>query len=210
MSAPHPGAVAGGSPAERWAPVLTVLRHLAGWAVGSVLAGFAWLIVMQEGVSRGWTDVDYVTAMGTLAGATDPDITRNGWYVTMALWAVLSAVLLVAGRLVPGPWWRTALFAAIVPFLLWGFLFMGLVDAREPELAAGLFGLDDGWVPIVLAAAASVLTCITLFRVSALLSGLEWWRPKQHSLEASLAALQTPSLELPEERPEDRREGAGA
>jgi hypothetical protein len=194
----------------RLSRLVALLRQAAGILVGGLLASLVWVFFLQEGVERGWTTVDWVRPLGELLGAGPDEAARLGWYASMVAWVALALVLVPAARLVGGSLWRRTLAVAAVPFLLWGLLFMGLVDAREPEWAAGLLGWESGWEAAAMALAGSVFSTVLLLRVHDLLSGTTWWEPKEHSLEASLAALAAPSLELPEQRPEQGGERPGA
>jgi hypothetical protein len=193
-----------------WPTVVVVARHVVAVVVAGGLSGVVWLIVMQEGVRQGWMDHDFNQAMGELLPGGG-DAARIGLRWTMVVAVGLAALYaLVEPRLTRGAW-RRGLWWAWVPFLLWGLVLAPLAGSRLDDDPGGLFGVDGGASSIFVGAAAAVLTALTLARCYDLMRRSWWWRPRrvEQEREATVEALTTPgSLELPEERPEDRRVGS--
>jgi hypothetical protein len=192
-----------------WPRVVVVARYVVAVLVAGGLSGVVWLIVMQEGVRQGWMDHDYNQAMGELLPGT-ADAARNG-----LRWTMLVALGLAALYALIEPWltrgaWRRGIWWALVPFLLWGLVLAPLAGSRLQDDPGGLFGVDGGGTSVLVGAAASVLTALVLARCYDLMRSAWWWRPRkvEEEREAIVEALTAPgSLELPEERPEDRRVG---
>jgi hypothetical protein len=192
-----------------WPTLVLVARHVVAVVVAGGLSGVVWLIVMQEGVRHGWMDHDYNQAVGELLPGGG-GVAQNGLRWTMLFALGLAAVYaLIEPWLTRGAWWR-GIWWALVPFLIWGLVLAPLAGSRLEDDPGGLFGVDGGGKSILVGAAASVLTALTLARCYDLMRSAWWWRPRkvEEEREATVEALTAPgSLELPEERPEDRRVG---
>jgi hypothetical protein len=192
-------------------------RRLLGVAIGGGLGAVAWLIVMQDGFQRGffgrrWSDQDFASAMGKLFGAgEDANIRQRGFYVTLAIAAVVVALYGLAARL-PWRWQYHALALAGAVFLLWGLVFCPIVAARESSENGGILGSDAGATAWVVAALASLAFAFVAVRIYRLMREADWWVPGRRRIEASqtleamgVADAQADalsSLELAEERRE--------
>jgi hypothetical protein len=168
---------------------------------------------MQEGVRHGWTTHDFNLAVEHSLGH---ESNRSGLIGTLVLGVGAALVYALFERWVPGGWVRSSLVLALVIFLAWGLLFCTQVDATAERLPDGSlqvtpsdpFGVDGGaWTP-VLAAGASLLAGVIIGRCYSLMREPSWWRPRERQLSETIEAITDPaSLELPEERPEERRVG---
>jgi hypothetical protein len=194
---------------RHWGRVVDVTRYVAAVVVAGGLSGVTWLIVMQEGVRHDWMDHDFNQAMGELLpGSGDP--ARVGLRWTMIIALGLAILYALVEPVLARPSWRWGLRWAIVPFLLWGLLLAPLAGSRLDDDPGGLFGVDGGWASLLVGAAAAVLSTLVLARCYALMRSPFWWRPRrvEEEREEMIEALTAPgSLELPEERPEERRIG---
>ena len=191
----------------RWDLVWALGRRLAGVIVGGALGALVWLIIMQEGLRHGWTDHDFNDGMGALLGASG-DAERTGFRGTLVLGLLLGVVyVLVQPWIARRVWWRGLAFT-LVPFVLWGAVFCPLIDSRVAGDPSGLFGSDAGSWTWLVALAASLGYTVVLARVYALMSTAWWWRPREREVAETIEAITEPgSLELSEERPEERRVG---
>jgi hypothetical protein len=202
--------------------VLAGARHIAGVLFGGLLGGTVWLVVMQEGPERNWSDHDYLDMMGQVFVARSGNVAKAGLWATLAIGVALTALYaLVVDPLLAKRGPRRAAFAfAAVPFLLWGPAFAPVVtawkdtaaDVAPERIPGGVFGLDGGGATIVLGIAASILFALTAARVYRLMCTGTWWRARdrRHVLaQEVLEELTSRSFELPEEGPEEGGEGAG-
>jgi|GEM_PF-4082821 len=164
-------------------------RALLAVVVSALLGGFAWLIVMQKSLEEGWTDHDFNGGMGLLVGAEDEQVSRQGFYVTMAAWLVIAIAFDLASRIRRAPWLVRGLVLAGALLLLWGLVFGPLVASRVDEVPAGVFGADAGGASAVVALVASLAAGITLARAHALVRSTAWWEPKHFDLRESLEEL---------------------
>jgi hypothetical protein len=199
---------------------LSALRHLCAMITAGVVGGVVWLVVMQEGPERDWSDHDFNQIMGQLVVGREDDVARAGFLVTMPAAIVLAALYaLIEGR-TGRSGLRLPLVFSLAPFLLWGLVLSPGVtaykdtalDVARQEIPGGFFGTESGVVAVILAAVASVLFGLAASRVYRLMRTPEWWRSRgdTHSV-GTLDAIIAPkgSLELSEQRPEEGREGAG-
>jgi hypothetical protein len=202
--------------------VLAGLRHVAGVVFGGLVGGTVWLVVIQEGPERNWSDHDYNEMMGQVFVNRAGDVAKTGLWATLAIGVALTALyaLVVDPLLAKRGARRAALTFAAVPFLLWGLAFAPTVTAyrdtaagvpREP-IPGGVFGLDGGAATLVLGLAASFLFALAAARIYRLMCTGTWWRARGRGHELAqevLEELTSRSFELPEERREESREGAG-
>ncbi|MDX6645683.1 MAG: hypothetical protein QOK40_1410 [Miltoncostaeaceae bacterium] len=169
-------------------------RSLGGVVIGGGLGAAAWLVVMQDGYQRGffgrrWSDQDFASALGKLAGASQGIIRQRGFYVTlvvvaavMVLYGVVAHVL--ASRL-PQRWQLHALGLGAFVFLLWGLVFSPIVSAREPSEKGGVFGIDAGGTTWLVALLASMAFAVVAVRIYRLMTDEGWWIPGRRKIEAS-------------------------
>ena len=214
---------AGSGPTRAGALARAALRHASGVVLGGLLAAVAWLIVMQEGVLRGWTEHDYLQTIGQVVVGRADNVARAGMRLTLVLAVGIAAIYaLVFDRFVRGRGWTRALIFAAVPFLLWGLVLApfagGLKDTAageaRVEIPGGPFGLDGGGATILIGAVASVVYAFIVARCYRLMRQERWWvaareRPGALAREAIEEIITPGSLELPEERREDSGERAG-
>lgn len=211
---------------EHEATIATTFPNLVRWTrltaavvVSGVLAALTWLFILQEGhtgsiFGRSWSEHDFPEGLGHALNVGDPS--HTGLYVTLALGVVVAIVFALVARWLPGRGIVKGITFAPVLFLAWGLVFAPLVDSREVlqdaefvYLPTGLFGIDAGAGTILSGVAASLIAGVILARVYQLARDGEWWKEHPavgHGLvdEETSAAL----LELAEQRPEQRVEGA--
>ena len=164
-------------------------RNVFAVVLAGFLGGILWLIVMQKALAYGYTDHSFNAAMGLTLGATEEQISREGFYATMVVWLVLAVAFDPMTRLWRAPWWQHALPLGAVVFLLWGAVFGPLAAGRQDEVPAGLFGADAGSATVVVALVAAAVAALTVARVHALVRSAEWWEPKHFDLRESLEQL---------------------
>lgn len=218
------GATGAATPGPRTvgAAIRSGLRRAAAVGLAGALGGIAWLVVMQEGHERGWTEHDFNQMLGQLFVDRSADVARAGLWGTLALGA---AVALVYGLVIEplvrsrGRWWPP-LTLALILFLLWSLAFAPVVTAyvdtapSEPprEIPGGPFGLDAGVETFVLGLVASLVAAAVIARVHRLAIDPGWWAAKHRPVEVTEEALEEilsgGSLELSEQRPEEGREPA--
>jgi hypothetical protein len=206
--------------------ILRLLRHLAGVVVGGALGGIVWLIVLQEGPERQWSDHDYNQIIGQVFVGREDDVATAGFLATLvagvALAALYAFVFEPLGRK-RGRAWAPVVFAA-VPLALWGLVLSPgvtaykdtAIDVRPEVIPGGVFGLDAGFFTLVLGAVGSLLFALAVSRIYRLMTAPSWWKSRgsDHAmpkgvLEGLIAQTPDASLKLPEERREEGGEGAG-
>jgi len=204
------------------ARALTTLRHVGGVLVGGLLGGILWLVIMQEGPERGWSEHDYNQMIGQLLVDRSGDVEHAGLWATLVAGVALATVYAVAfdrlsrrlGAI------GASLAFAVVPLLLWGLALSPLTTAYvdtvpgvpRRTIPGGPFGLDGGTGALVLGVIASIAFGLVAGRVYRLMQAAEWWRSRgaRHEMaEEVLSELAGGSLELPEEMREERSEGSG-
>jgi hypothetical protein len=196
------------------AAAASLARRLGGIVIGAGLGAILWLVVMQDGYQRDffgrrWSEQDFARALGKLAGGAEGSFRQRGFYVTVAIAAVLVAVYALVANRLPGSWVRHALGVGAAVFLLWGVVFSPIVAAREPTENGGVFGFEASGTTWFVAAVASLALAFVAVRIYRLMSGAEWWVPGRRRIEASatleamgVAGAETDalsSLELAEE-----------
>ncbi|MBI2684379.1 MAG: hypothetical protein HYX33_03145 [Actinobacteria bacterium] len=180
------------------------LRYVASLPAAAIVGTLVWLIVMQEGETRGWTKHNDVVALGRVFGANPDGAPKRGFVVTFVAFFLVAAVVSALSRRLPRGTGIAAAVVAPVPFLVWGLVVGPIAANRAPEIPSGLFALDGGVVNPVLAAIASYLASLVLVRTLRVMESAEWWRPGRGP-ERGLG-VDVASLELPEERGEERDE----
>ena len=215
-------------PAQRRAgtTATAALRHIAGVAVSGMVGAVVWLVVMQEGPERNWSDHNYNQVVGQVFVGREDDVAKAGFVATLAIGVALAAVYaLVIGPLIgrKGPR-RAALVFAAVPLLLWGLVLAPRVtaykdtalDEARQTIPGGVFGWDAGGITLLLAVVASLLFALSVDRIYRLMRAADWWRSRgdndamrQETLDQLVAPAPGPSLEFPEQRREEGREGPG-
>jgi hypothetical protein len=213
-----------------WASPLSALRHIAGVVFGGAIGGIVWLVVLQEGPERGWSDHNYNQVMGQVFVGREDDVARAGFYGTIAVGIALAAVYaLVFEPLARGKHRAVApLVFAAVPLLLWGFVLSPgvtayadtAIDVESQVIPGGVFGLDGGRVTLVLGIVGSLLFALAVSRIYRLMTMPAWWKSRgsNHSMaqgvldgliSRSAPAPSPESLKLPEEGREEGDKGAG-
>ena len=189
----------------------TAWRQAIGVLTGGVLGAGVWLVVVQQGREWDLTDVDFVRGVATIFGSDGVDrraVGSYGLYVTLAMGVILVAVHALAGtRLVRRGWWYQTVPLAALSFLLWAVV-------MSPTRPSGLFGLSAGGItsPAVFLVGGAAFAIVAV-RCYSLITGSGWWEEKHEDISAGLdkiSATRRPSLELPEERPEEGRVGPGS
>lgn len=199
------------------------LVHAGRWAaavvVSGALAAMAWMFILQEGhtgriFGRTWTDHDFPDGLGNLVGAEDT--ARAGLWLTLGLGVLLALVYVLVERRLPGRGTLKGVAFAPFLFLSWGLVFTPVVNSRQVlqgaeivYLPTGAFAWEAGTGAIPLAIAASLVAGALLARVTTMMRGAAWWHehpPLAHGVADEATAEQL--LELAEQRPQERVEGA--
>lgn len=210
--------------------VLAALRHVAGVVVGGAIGGIVWLVVLQEGPERNWSDHNYNQIMGQVFVGREDDVARAGFYGTLLFGIALAAIYaLVFEGFFRGKHRALApLTFALVPLFLWGLVLSPgvtafedtAIDVRPQVIPGGAFGLDGGGVTLVLGIAGSLLFALAVSRIYRLMTTPAWWRSRgsDHSMakgvldeliSRSTSTAAPDSLKLPEEGRKEGGEGAG-
>lgn len=204
-------------------------RWATAVALGGVLAGAVFLIMVQGSHHKGYTDLDFNHSLGTLVGGdAQREASREalgvvgdsagptGFWVTALLGIALVMVhsLLVLRFARGRPWYLQAVPLWIVTALLLGLVYGPLVGSSVDGAEAGVFGIDAGGFTAVVLILCALGFALVAARTFGLAIGREWWEAKEESLEKGLEVVEglevvaepagAPSLELPEERGEDR------
>lgn len=202
------------------------MRQVSAVVLAGLMGALTFLIAIEGSFRQGYTDLDYSHVLGTLIEGTSEEARSTdafsvvgdtagpaGLYATLLGGLVLAIVHAVAVvPLVRRGWIVRGLAIGAVAALVVGFVFCAVADARL-DTPTGLFGVDAGWFTPVVIVLSSLLCGLVLSRVHSLVASASWWEPKKEDIAAeleSIAALEPdgPSLELPEEGPEQRRVGA--
>lgn len=215
------------------APVTPVMRDLsmqvrtvARFVVGVLLAGLVgaliFLILVQEGFRRGYTDFDFNHVLGTLVKGTADEARStqdalgivgdtagpSGVYSTIAAAFVIVAGYALVIRVVRRHWLLQGFGLAAVTFLALGLGFGPYADSRL-DTPTGFFGIDAGAATPLVMAVAALGFGITAARVYGLVHDAGWWEPTRSPMEDVLQMDQgrRGSLELPEEGRQGGRVG---
>jgi hypothetical protein len=204
--------------------VIGVVRAVAAIVVSAVVAALVFLIMMQGTFRQGYTDLDFNHVLGTMIrgsaeerrGASDAfaivgdTAGPTGLYATLAGAAVLMVVfsLLIAPR-VRRHWTIQGLVLGAVTTRVVGLLFCAVADARL-DTPTGLFGVDAGGVAPLAIVCSSLAFGLIAARCHSLMTDMGWWEEREEDVAAEIESIVEldPSLELPEERGEQRRVGA--
>ncbi len=208
-------------------------RRCAAVLMAALVAGVVFLIMVQGSLHKGFTDLDFNHTLGVLIGGDAVRETSHAALgvsgdsagPTGLLWTAVFAVLvcaayaLVAGRWARRRWYLAALPFGLVVFLLISLVYMPVVDASVDGVSVGLFGVGGGGITPVVFLLSSLGFALVAARVYALGTDNEWWTPRTHDAEHALMEFEggealelgevvtedslRPSLELPEQRPED-------
>lgn len=187
---------------------------------GGLVAGVAFLILIQEAERRGHTELDFNHTLGTIVLGGEPasETTRaalgvigdpaapRGLLTTMILAVVMMAVHAAAVvPLVRRGWLIQGLVLGAVTFLAVGLIYPPLASDHLDQ-SLGPFGSGFGTSTVVAFAVASLGYGIAGSRCYSLIVSAPWWVPRGDDLETALQEVDLgglPSLELPEERRED-------
>lgn len=183
------GEVPPGPPAGLRGTLWTATRRALAILLGAVLAGAVWMIVVQKAFERGWTDQNFTAGMGVAVGATENDIPRNGFYVTMLAWIGIAVVYDLAARVARVHWLARAAGLGAAVLLLWGLVYCPVLDDRAPNIPAGVFGSEAGASAVVVALAAALAAALVLARVHDLVRDTRWWEAKHFDLRESMEAI---------------------
>jgi hypothetical protein len=204
--------------------VSTVFRALVGIALGALIAAIVFLIMMQGSFRQGYTDLDFNHVLGTLIKGTAEEQRAasealgvigdtagpTGYYATLIGAGVLMVVFAVAiAPFVRRHWVIQGLVLGALTALVVGVGFCAVADARL-DTPTGIFGADSGAMTPLIIIISSLTFGVVGARCYTLAMTASWWEEREEDVEAeieSIAQLE-PSLELPEEGPEDRRVGA--
>lgn len=208
------------------ARLLAALRHIAGVVVGGAIGAIVWLVVMQEGPERDWSEHDFNQIMGQAFVGREDDVRVAGFVATLLVAIAIAAVyaLVVEPLLGKRAAWRAPIAFAPVPLLLWGLVLSPgvtafkdtAIDVKPERIPGGVFGFDSGETALVLAIVASVLFALAVSRIYRLMVIPSWWRSRGDDAAAGHGVLGDllirpidPSLELAEKRREEGGEGPG-
>ena len=199
------------------------IARVAFAIIGSgIVAGIAFLILIQEAERRGHTDLDFNHTLGNIVeGAQTQDATTSsalgvigdtaaptGLVATLVLSGVLMAVhgLVVVPLVRRAGWFVQGLVLAVVTFLAVGLIYPPLAS-EHLEQPLGPFGSGYGTSTVVSIAVACLGFGVVGGRCYALIHSAAWWTPRGDELEDVLEEVnmgRPASLELPEQRGEDR------
>jgi hypothetical protein len=205
--------------------VSATARFVCAAILGGAVAGAVFQIMAQGSFRKGHTELDVNHVLGTAVQGTAEETSSRealgvvgdtagpvGLYWTLGAAAVLLAVYgLVIARRVSWPWYLRALPLWGLTVIVTGLVFPVFADARL-DTPTGLFGTDAGGslTPLVLIL-SSLGFALAGERCFRLIDDPRWWEPKDEGIERALESLgeieEAPSLELAEERPEQRRMG---
>lgn len=213
-------------------PLRALARRIVAVITAGVVGALAWLVVVQEGGKRGYTDLDVNHALGEVwrgpvdtgrvrekeaLGVVGDPVAPTGLRLAVAAGVLFAVVYTLVAPLLPlRRWYLRALPLALLVFLVTALVYGPLVESRGVA-QAGAFGLGaGGGTPFVFAAGALVFGLVAA-RVHDLMSGTSWWEPTDErtaagSLEAVVRASESrgdTSLELGEQRAEEGRVGPG-
>ncbi len=157
-------------------------RELTGMVAGGFLGAVAWMIVANEGFSRGWSDQNFPEALGEIRGAVLTDVPRVGLWTGLFIGTVLAAVLLpIIYRVMPGPWYLRAVPLAIVAFLLWGLWYSPEISG-ESAFPGGFFGSEAGTGTLITFAVTALAYGAVAGRVYSVAVRRDFWEPKENDL----------------------------
>jgi hypothetical protein len=203
---------------------MAVVHAVAAIVVSAVVGAVVFLIMIQGSLRQGYTDLDFNHVLGTMirGSAEEKRATGDalsvigdtagptGLYATFAGAAVLMIVfaLLIAPR-VRRHWTIQGLVLGAVTALVVGLLFCSVADARL-DTPTGLFGVDAGGITTVVIVCSSLGFGLVAARCHSLMTNAAWWEERKEDVAAEIESIVEldPSLELPEERGEQRRVGA--
>lgn len=203
---------------------MAALRRIGGVLLGGIVGALGWLVVLQEGPQRGWSDHDYNETMGQAFVDRADDVARAGLWATLVAGVALAGIYaLVVEPLLGGrrPFVAGLTFA-VAPLAAWGLVLTPFTTAYEDtapghplvEIPGGILGLDAGASGLVLGVVGSLVFAAAVSRIYRLATSAEWWRSRPQSGEMARGVLDEivgeGSLELPEKRSKERRKSTRA
>jgi hypothetical protein len=203
----------------------TVGRFVGGAVLGGVVAGSVFLIMVQGSFRKGYTDLEYNHVLGTaIRGTAEERSTQEalgvvgdtagptGLYATFAAAALLLALhgLLVTRR-TSWPWHLRALPLWGITILVAGVVFPLYADSRLDTDTGVFWTVPSGALTPLVLIVSSLGFALMGERAFSLISGARWWEHKEEGVHSAMESLgpieEEPSLELAEERSEQRRMG---
>ena len=174
---------------------LALARLVTGLLAGSLLGGVVFLVISNQGLQRGATDLQFARSVGILRGYTGSDIPRQGLYTILEAGVVLGVVLLLAGHLLIRRWWVRAVPLGVVTFTAWALVyaprgtFAGEAGGERVRLDVGTLGIEAGALTPIVFLLAAAGGAIVAARVSDLMAGADFWKPKDNDIRKGLDEL---------------------
>jgi hypothetical protein len=199
----------------------TIGRFVVGVVVAAVAGVAIFLIMVQGSFHKGYTDLDFNHVAGTAVKGTTLRETEAraalglvsdsagpvGLYSALIGAIVLLTVYGLVTRVVRRHWVLQGAGLGVITFLLIGLVFAPIADVRQDGSPTGLFGVDAGGFTVVVLALSALGFGLVAARCYDLILSPEWWRPRETTIDEMLEAVgeveEEPSLELPEQGPEE-------
>lgn len=164
-------------------------------------------------------------ALGVAGDTAAP--TGLAWFAFFAV-ATMAVYGLTIHRWLKRPWYVTAVPLGFLVFLFVSLVYFPLIDANVPEVSVGLFGVGGGGITPVVYLISSFGFAYMATRAFSLAVQPWWWEIRGPDAEQALTQIGSapvrnvtadsvgipvegaprPSLELPEQRPDDGDERA--
>jgi hypothetical protein len=195
-------------------------RFAVAVVVSAAVATVTFLIMVQGSFRKGYTDLDFNHVVGTIVKGTASEATGtqdalgivgdtagpSGLYSAAVGGLVLVALFGLVSRVTRRRWAIEGLGLGLVTFLVLGLVFAPIADARL-DTPTGLFGVDAGGFTVVVLGVSALGFGLVAARCYHLIQNADWWRPTEATLEEILDVVgeieEQPSLELPEQGPEE-------
>lgn len=201
--------------AERFPRFARAARWVAAVAIGALVAGVVFLVIVQTSEQRGWTAINFNHSLGVLIGGeatqarADQALGVSGDTAapTGLLWCTffsLALTVLYGVAIAPWlrrPWYVRGLPLAVVVWLLAMFVYMPKIDAMTLEHTdVGALGLGAGQgTPIVFAVGALGFGLLGA-RAFDLANSRRWWQKEDvgvHSAFDHIEGMEDLHREVP-------------
>ena len=202
--------------------VAAVGRWVSAVLFSAFTAGILFLVVVEEGGERGFTDVAFNHSLGVMIGGeagrarADEAFGVSGdtaaptgliWF-SVACLVVMAVHGLTIHRLVRRPWYVQGPVLGLLVYLLVSLVYFPLINASDVvDVSVGPFGVGGGGSTPLLFLVGSLAFGMLGARVFSLAASAHWWLEKEIRTEAALSKIEGMEELEADPIPEERQRG---